>query len=147
VGFYGTGSATFTATFTSALYPSPSAHPASVPVSASSTPTAAITTPSSPSTPTPAPAPKKKKSNTVAIAVGVVVPVVVIAFGLLAFFFLRHRKSRKANGPAELGGEGVKQQEMAYEVDAHYKAEMPSNALAYELGGKELKAEQLNTGK
>lgn len=37
----------------------------------------------------------------------------------------------------------VRQRGMAYEVDAHYKAEMPSNAVAYELGGEEVKVEKL----
>ena len=69
----------------------------------------------------------------------------MIAFGLLSFIFLKHRKSSSTNGPVELGGETVKQREMAYEVDAHYKAEMPSNAVAYELGGEEVKAEKLKT--
>ncbi|CAA9966522.1 hypothetical protein PTMSG1_09881 [Pyrenophora teres f. maculata] len=140
------GSATFTATSSSApSKPSAFASPASMPVSVSSTPTATSTVPSSSSSPSPAPAPKKK-SHTVAIAVSVIVPIFVIAFGILAFFFLRSRKPNMTNGPVELCEEAVEQPEMAHEVDAYYKAEMPSGIMAHELGGNELNAERLREG-
>ena len=73
-------------------------------------------------------------------------PLHLLRLCLLLLFLLLLLAPQKADGPVELGGEGVKQPEMAYEADAHYKVEMPLNALAHELGGKELKAKQLNTG-